>query len=516
MINYYANMKDIKDIRKELDGRGFTKEKIENYLELVRYIYIGQNIRNEGILQDEDELTKNKEVIDLLLKDNIISSHKWYQLDLFKLTNLGLEIGEILIKEKLDKKKELIKKELDDYPQLLIGFLVHNYLSKELSFYLEEEGLWDWRDLILRDSRVKRVIKKIFEKFIDLKLCIIAHDYVSTRGGEKRGERHVISPEIRRVLLNFYQLDGLTSNDKIKRKVYYLLIEKIRYIEKGAQCPISGEELRKIGSFNFTYAILKDILDNLEKDGIIKNLIYDSAGKTLFTIVKENKMEAEISFLSETQIAKLLGPEEIFGEIEEEGREGFDIEYNQKIMRELIENKVQLYRLIAQLSHGKSMFTSNPNTELYGLNLIEPLHDENELKNFIVNLHQFVIECSASKILRFIDSEDFWNSRKESSFEISPKEFMDLVEEIDDDKKELYQEAKDMLNNLHNLRNHYSHLQNAQRLYKSSVIFKKLINMSFPTTDEEIEKVHVFLLEKIRDALHNLCEVFTTVLSKKK
>ncbi|MFV9646720.1 MAG: hypothetical protein ACNYWU_12920, partial [Desulfobacterales bacterium] len=100
--------------------------------------------------------------------------------------------------------------------------------------------------------------------------------------------------------------------------------------------------------------------------------------------------------------------------------------------------------------------------------------------------------------------------------EISPKEFMELVEEIDDGKIKLYEEARDMLNNLHNLRNHYSHLQNAKSLYESSIIFKKLINMSFPTTEEEISKVQVVLLGKIRDALNNLCEVFANVLSKKK
>ena len=215
-------MKNTEEIRKELEERSFTKEKIEKYLELVRYVYIGQNIRNEGILQDEEELTKNNEIIGLLLKDNIISSQKWYSLNLFQLTNLGLQIGEILIEEELDKKKEHIKKELEKRPQLLIGFLVHNYLSEELSFYLGQEELWDWRDLILSDPRVKRVVKKIFEKLIDLKLCVITHDYVSTRGGEKRGERYVISPEIRRVLLDFYPLDGLNSDDKINCKVAYL------------------------------------------------------------------------------------------------------------------------------------------------------------------------------------------------------------------------------------------------------------------------------------------------------
>ena len=134
-------MKNVEDIRWELEGRDFTKEEIEKCLELIRYIYIGQNIRNEGILQGEEELTKNKEIVELLLKENIISSQKWYSLNLFQLTNLGLQAGEIFLKEELDTKKERIKNELEKHPQLLIGFLVHNYLSDDLSFYLEEEEL---------------------------------------------------------------------------------------------------------------------------------------------------------------------------------------------------------------------------------------------------------------------------------------------------------------------------------------------------------------------------------------
>ena len=116
-------------------------EKIGKYLELIKYIYIGQNIRNKGILQGEEELTKNKEIVEFLLKDNTISSQKWYSLNLFQLTNLGLQAGEIFLKEELDTKKERIKNELEKHPQLLIGFLVHNYLSDDLSFYLEEEEL---------------------------------------------------------------------------------------------------------------------------------------------------------------------------------------------------------------------------------------------------------------------------------------------------------------------------------------------------------------------------------------
>lgn len=183
---------------------------------------------------------------------------------------------------------------------------------------------------------------------------------------------------------------------------------------------------------------------------------------------------------------------------------------------ELIENKRRLYLLTAQLSHGKSMFNSNPNTELFGLKLIDPIYDENGLRDFIINLHQLVIESSANQILKFIKNEDFWNSKREENNEISPKEFIEIVEEADEEKMQLFEDSREILNNLHNLRNHYSHLQDSKRFYESGMIFKKLINIEFPTTDEEFFDAQTVLLEKTRDALDNLYEVFINVTRNRK
>jgi len=43
-------MKNIAGLRMELERKGLKEKEIQKYLEVVLYIYIGQNIRNEGIL----------------------------------------------------------------------------------------------------------------------------------------------------------------------------------------------------------------------------------------------------------------------------------------------------------------------------------------------------------------------------------------------------------------------------------------------------------------------------------
>lgn len=162
------------------------------------------------------------------------------------------------------------------------------------------------------------------------------------------------------------------------------------------------------------------------------------------------------------------------------------------------------------------MFNSNPNTELFGLKLIDPIYDENELRDFIINLHQLVIESSANKILRFIENKDLRKNKKQKNNEISPNEFFEIVDESDEEERKMFEDSREILNNIHNLRNHYSHLQDSIKIYESNLIFKKLIDIEVPTNEEEFSEIQTVLLEKTRDALDKLCEVFINVVRKRK
>ena len=86
------------DIIGELRDLGLQKSDDKKILELIKYIYIGQNIRSEGILQSDSNLKKNDGLIDLLLRSEILKSRRWYSHKLYILsTNKGLQLGEVLI-----------------------------------------------------------------------------------------------------------------------------------------------------------------------------------------------------------------------------------------------------------------------------------------------------------------------------------------------------------------------------------------------------------------------------------
>ena len=50
----------IEDFSDDLRKRGCTNEQIKDYLSLIKYVYIGQNIRNEGILKTDKRFKEKK------------------------------------------------------------------------------------------------------------------------------------------------------------------------------------------------------------------------------------------------------------------------------------------------------------------------------------------------------------------------------------------------------------------------------------------------------------------------
>ena len=507
------------DLITELKDGGLQKDKEKDILKLIKYIYIGQNIRNEGILQSDNFLKKNDKLIELLIRVDVIRPYKWYSLELYLLTNKGLQIGEYLIRKYLKNEKLVnrLKKSLEKLPQLLLGFLVTSFISESLVFDLEYNYNLDWKDIILKNNKVRNKIRDFYDILVKEELCAITDNYVSTRGGDTRGKRYVICSEVRQLLDSLYPLNGLKSDDITELKVIFLIINGAKYAQRDATFTITDEDLRKTGNFDSAYTYLEEIIEDLKSDCIIKNVIKAIGGNIVFTIVKKQKLNEELEGYYESKIQKLIGLEALFEETPEEELTREDILNNNiYAVEELIDNKVKLYKLISQLSHGKSMFNSNPYTESFAIDLIEPIYEEEELKEFIVCLHQLVIESSANQILRFIENKEFWKRTTNQNDEISAKEFKELVEKASNEKLELYESAREILNSIHNLRNHYSHLQDAKRYYESSQIFKRLIDISFPATEEEFYETQKELLNKTAEALDNLCEVFTEVLLKQR
>lgn len=199
-------------------------------------IYIGQNIRDEGILQSE--IRKTIEVQELLSK-KLIRENSWH-LDQFLTTEEGSVLASEMVKEKLAANKtNLFKRIKATVPDRVTNFFVRRYMPENLAFPAEKEYfdqntkyLATWEDTLVADGRIWILWNVFFESLISFELCVKTLDYVSTRGGETRLYHYVLSSEVRDLLVGKFQGTDFSSDEEKALKLYHFLLN-IRRILTG-------------------------------------------------------------------------------------------------------------------------------------------------------------------------------------------------------------------------------------------------------------------------------------------
>ena len=194
---------------------------------LLLKIFIGQNIRSEGILQtdfDYDDATTF-----LLSKDFIVENH-WH-LSQYKTTEKGSELGKELVNERISRHSQNIQNKLSSFPSKGLKFLIKNHIQKALDFNSEKQPFfYNWDEQPISDTRIWLLKQNLFKTLEEAELCVLTRNYVSTRGGETRDKHYVISPEIQQFLLNLPIIkptddDGFVKDEKISLKVLFVLKE---------------------------------------------------------------------------------------------------------------------------------------------------------------------------------------------------------------------------------------------------------------------------------------------------
>lgn len=191
-------------------------------------VYIGQNISKAGILQSEIEALGMKEQTQTLLSEGLIRENHWY-LDQFLTTKKGGNIARVLLNQRIEEVGKQLETELECLPKKALGFFVDRFISKGLTFRTHRPSsgeLWEnrWEDRILADGRIWILWKKLFEILASMGLCVETHSYVSTRGGELRDSRFVISYEVQDHLAGRYSIPVFNVNQVESLKLYPVLM----------------------------------------------------------------------------------------------------------------------------------------------------------------------------------------------------------------------------------------------------------------------------------------------------
>ena len=88
-------------------------------------IYIGQNIRDEGILQSQ---ILGGEVVNTLLSQEFIRENHWH-LDQFLTTEKGSRLARSFVNKKIEAKKYSFRKKVQKIPTKILSFFIKRYVS---------------------------------------------------------------------------------------------------------------------------------------------------------------------------------------------------------------------------------------------------------------------------------------------------------------------------------------------------------------------------------------------------
>lgn len=467
-------------------------------MNVARYVYIGQNIREYGILKQDSYLKQMTSVVQSLSSKGIIEEERWYKFDVLRVSyRFMVPLKEIFEKD-LQSKKEELRSALQSIPKTLLSFYVYEYLTEDISFPVKEpDWLFDWRYVLLQNKTVSKYKRAFFKILIDFGLCVKTHSYVSTKGGELRDEEYVITSEIKRTLDEITPHLQFPNPLKDLAMIHSLISEEIEYEKrKIVEVTLTDETLAELGSGLDT---TRDVFDALLVRLNSATVLEETRRTPGFGWELMANKKALLSFMTmdlQDQIVKPLLSEKarVF---EEESKEKTDF---LKLVRQLIDKKFSVYKVAAQFG-GKEIFKSLPYIERCVVDLTTPLPREEGLRKFVGDLHQVLEESSTKEILKFREGD---YTSLEAWLEI----------EIPQEISSSYEDTKSFFRDLNRLRNFYSHSVDAKGIFESGLIFSKLIGKYSPEKDD-ITKTQTILLERSIRALDGLIRTLEMAWQKR-
>jgi len=466
--------------------------------DVLLYVFIGQNIRDSGILRKDSYLVEKLPIVDSLLKAGLFIENKWYRFYTLSVSVESSRLAHNLLAKRLEKQNEALFSEIDKLPSPIVSFLVNDYISTELYFECDEDWVFDWRKVILDHEKIKELKARFFELLIKHKLCVKTHDYVSTRGGELRDFKYVISPEIRSFLVdNISRIHPLIDVEGIA-KIIHLIKDQVEYASTGeVEVTIRQEDLTSLGPLQKMKDILDSLFNRMHHFQMFVKITSVPDVLTTLTVDRDELLRFIMNEVDQSIIEPLLSGEYAIEEFEESPIIDFP-----RLVNELVRKKYDLYVTAAQFE-GKELFKSGPSTEQCIVNLSTPMPREQGLKLFINDLHQLLEESSDQEIMKFREGREYTTLEKWLGLEDVPREVAGI-----------YEDVKEFFHDLNTLRNHYSHLADAKGIYHSGIIFRKLIG-KFRPDENNVPQTQGVLLEKSIESLEALNRILDITLKSR-
>ncbi|MFB6185391.1 MAG: hypothetical protein ABEI86_00795 [Halobacteriaceae archaeon] len=226
---------DLVTLREVLQEEGYSEPEIDDCLKALSKVYLGQHVKERGprgVLRYD--LREVAEAISKLVENSLIEEEKWYSHHILKTTDEGAEAGEELIQERIEGSIDTISRSFDLDGEI-IAFLTFDYIDEDNSFPKTKVSVRDWRKPLLEETQIKHARNRLFNEMVDLGLAVEVHSFVSTRGGERRELRYVISDEVRKAVQNRIwpeETSGINQDLRWKCEAYQFLRNSPNYFDE--------------------------------------------------------------------------------------------------------------------------------------------------------------------------------------------------------------------------------------------------------------------------------------------
>ena len=210
--------------------KDLTKEEKE----ILKEIYIGQNIRPEGIRKKHFNQEQLLTIEKLIIPHNLVEEGSFYGTNVITTTEKGENIGKEIVQEIINKTKELLLKELKNIPEPALEFLFFDYPQPIYEIRDEKNYISSWKGFLINTEKINENINKLSSILDECNLEVKTHYYVSTRGGETRDKYIIFPRELKNFMVKHNLIShGLSEDIKEQIKSFYLLfkIKEILNIE---------------------------------------------------------------------------------------------------------------------------------------------------------------------------------------------------------------------------------------------------------------------------------------------
>lgn len=468
--------------------------------EILVKIYIGQNIRDEGVLQSTfSMLTDEKKA---LIRKELVRENQWYSHNLYLTTPKGAEIARSLVNKRIEAKRKEIEDFLTTFPPRLVGFLVNDYLAKSLDFHEFMPGIFGIYGLtsgtvvLLQDFKIWSRRTEILSKLVELGLSIKTNYYVSTRG-EMRESRYVIPPEVRELLLEVTPSYGLTEEENRNCRIYDFLKEIANWLDRPVVEEVRKRYVDQMQRLNIDEADIEAVIVKLTEKGITDS--YYGIGTPN---VKPYNIKDKISYLFHLQnlLIKPIVTDLLEGKPKKIPEKE---EYEQPQVLQRVVGLVEAKYTLTQNAgiFGIDLFDSTPDTEICITRMLKVPSTDGELKEFIETLYNYIIDRSKGWLLRIGDLKTGETSTIE-------EKIIKKGKSIPPESAAEFEKAIQDLRMLNNLRNKLSHSKAAKDWEDIANIYRKLINKPLPHGKEDYIKVQESLLDRVTQSLESLFQMF--------